>query len=119
MEKKRKRKEKEKERKTNLTMLTGLLHYCTLLTKEFLLFSTIPISIEMVTPIMTTIAIHLMILFEIHTFEDVRAWFAFFSSRSIYFFVLHAILCFLSVVFGSMSSIAFSTPEDMRATTEC
>ena len=119
MEKKRKRKEKEKERKTNLTMLTGLLHYCTLLTKEFLLFSTIPISIEMVTPIMTTIAIHLMIPFEIYTFEDVRAWFAFFGSRSICFFVLHATLCFLSVVFGSMSSIAFSTPGDMRATTEC
>ena len=40
MEKKSKRKEKEKERKTNLTMLTGLLHYCTLLTKEFFVVAT-------------------------------------------------------------------------------
>ena len=119
MEKKRKRKEKKKERKTNLTMLTGLLHYCTLLTKEFLLFSTMPISIETVTPIRTTIAIHLMIPFVIHAFEDVRAWLAFFGGRLICFFVLHAIPCFLSVVFSSMSSIAFSAPGDMRVTTEC
>jgi len=69
MEKKRKR----KERKTNLTMLTGLLHYCTLLTKKFLLFSTMPISIETVMPIRTIIAIHLMVSFAIHVFEDVRA----------------------------------------------
>jgi len=119
MEKKRKRKEKKKERKTNLTMLTGLPHYCTLLTKEFLLFSTMPISIEMVTPIRTTIAICLMIPFAIHTFEDVRAWLAFFGGHLICFFVLHTTPHFLSVVFSSMSSIAFSTPGDMRATTEC
>ena len=119
MEKKRKRKEKKKERKTNLTMLTGLLHYCTLLMKEFLLFSTMPISIETVMPIRTTIAIRLMIPFAIYAFEDVRAWLAFFGGCSICFFVLHATPCFLSVVFGSMSSIAFSAPGDMRATTEC
>ena len=119
MEKKWKRKEKEKERKTNLTILTRLLHYYTLLMKEFLLFSTIPISIETVTLIRTTIAIHLIIPFAIHAFEGMRAWLAFFGGRSICFFVLHATPCFLSVVFGSMSSIAFSTPGDMRATTEC
>ena len=119
MEKKRKRKEKKKERKTNLTMLTGLLHYCTLLMKEFLLFSTMPISIETVMPIRTTIAIRLMIPFAIYAFEDVRAWLAFFGGCSICFFVLHATPCFLSVVFGSMSSIAFSAPGDVRATTEC
>ena len=119
MEKKRKRKGKKKERKTNLTTLTGLLHYCTLLTKEFLLFSTMPISIETVTPIRTTIAICLMIPFAIHAFEDVRAWLTFFGGRSICFFVLHVIPCFLSVVCGSMSFIAFSALGDMRATTEC
>ena len=119
MEKKGKRKGKKKERKTNLTMLTGLLHYCTLLMKEFLLFSTMPISIETVMPIRTTIAILLMILFAIHTFEGVRAWLAFFGGHSICFFVLHVTPRFLSVVFSSMSSIAFSTPGDMRATTEC
>jgi len=78
-----------------------------------------PISIEMVTPIRTTIAIHLMIPFAIYAFEDVRAWLTFFGGRLICFFVLHATLCFLSVVFGSMSSIAFSAPGDMRVTTEC
>ena len=122
MEKKRKRKEKKKERKTNLTMLTGLLHYCTLLTKEFLLFSTMPISIETIMPIMlirTTIAICLIIPFAIHAFEDVRAWLAFFGGRLICFFVLHAIPRFLSMVFGSMSSIVYSAPGDMKATTEC
>jgi len=41
--------------------------------KEFLLFSTMPISIETVMPIRTTIAICLMIPFAIHAFEDVRA----------------------------------------------
>ena len=73
MKKKRKIKEKKKERKTNLTMLAESLHYCTLLMKEFLLFPTIPISIEMVTPIRTTIAIRLMISFAIYAFEDMRA----------------------------------------------
>ena len=69
---KRNRKEKEKERKLNLTTLTGLLHYCTLLSKEFLLFPTMPISIELVMPVRTTIAVHLMIPFAIHAFEDMR-----------------------------------------------
>ena len=119
MEKKRKGKRKEKERKTNLTTLTGLLYYCTLLTKEFLLFSTMPISIEMVMPIRTIIAICLMIPFAIHIFEDVRAWLVFFGGHLICFFILHATLHFLSVVFSSMSSIVFSIPRDMRATTEC
>ena len=83
---KRNRKEKKKERKLNLTMLTGLLHYCTLLSKEFLLFSTMPISIEPVMPVKTTIAVHLMIPFAIHAFEDMRTWFTFFGGRSIIFF---------------------------------
>jgi len=44
--KKRKRKEKKEKKETNLVMLTGLLHYCTLLSKEFLLFSTVPLFVE-------------------------------------------------------------------------
>jgi len=98
---------KEKERKTNLTTLAGLIHYYTLLSKEFLLFSTMPISIETVTLVRTTIAVRLMIPFAIHAFEDMRTWLAFFGSHSISFFVIHAALRFLSVVFGDMSSIAF------------
>ena len=100
-------------------MLTGLLHYCTLLSKEFLLFPTMPISIEPVTPVRTTIAVRLMIPFAIHAFEDMRTWFTFFGGRSISFFVLHAAPHLLSVVFSSMSSIAFSASGDMRATAKC
>ena len=86
-------------------MLTGLLHYCTLLSKEFLLFSTIPISIETIMPIRTTIAVHLMISFAIHTFKDMRIWLTILSSRTSCFLVLYATFCFLSMVFGNMSSI--------------
>jgi len=73
--KKEKRKEKgkkEKKKKTNQAMLTGLLHYCTLLSNEFLLFSTMPIFIEMVTPISITIAICLMVSLAIYALEDMR-----------------------------------------------
>jgi len=72
MKMKKKRKRKKTKRKTNLVMLTGLLHYCTLLSKEFLLFSTIPIPIEMVMPIRTTIAVCLMVSFAIYALEDMR-----------------------------------------------
>jgi len=109
--------EKRKEKKTNQAMLTGLLHYCTLLSKEFLLFSTMPISIETVMPIRTTIAIHLMISLAIYALEDMRTWLTHISSCTIRFLVFHAAPCFFSVVFGFMSSIALSAPGDMRATT--
>ena len=66
-----KKKEKEKE-KPNLFMLTESLYYYTLLSKEFLLFSTMPISIETVMPIRTTKAVCLMIFFAIHIFKDMR-----------------------------------------------
>jgi len=113
-----KRKEKEKEKKkTNQAMLTGLLHYCTLLLKEFLLFSTMPISIEMVMLIRTTIAICLMVSLAIYTLEDIRTWLTNIGSRAICFLVFHAAPHFFSVVFGFMSSIALSTPGDMRVTT--
>ena len=78
-----------------------------------------PISIETVVLIRTTIAICLMIPFAVHAFEDVRIWLAFLGGYSICFLVIHTTLCFLSVVFGSMSSIALGTPRDMRMATKC
>ena len=100
-------------------MLTGLLHYYTLLSKEFLLFSTMPIPIEMVMPIGTTIAVCLMALFAVNTLKDMRAWLAFFGGHSICFLVVHATPCFLSVVFCVVSSIAFCASGGMRMTTKC
>ena len=70
-ERKKEKKEKEQEKK-NLCKLTGLLHYCTLLLKEFLLFLPMPIPVEMVTPVRTMITICLMVSFAVHTFEDMR-----------------------------------------------
>jgi len=119
--KKRKRKRKEKgrkEKKRKQTKLrSGLLHYCTLLLKEFLLFSTMPIFIETVMPIRTTIVICLMVFLVIHTLEDMRTWLTNIGSHVICFLVFHTAPCFLSVVFGLMSSIALSIPGDVRATT--
>ena len=97
-------------------MLTGSLHYCTLLSKEFLLFTTIPVSIETVTPIRTPIAICLIIPFAVHAFEDVRIQLTFFSGCLICFLVLYITLCFLSVIFSNVSSITLSASGDMRAT---
>ena len=118
-EKEREKKRKKRKRKTNLAMLTGLLHYCTLLSKEFLLFSTMPVPIETVVPVRTAIAICLMVSFAIHAFEDVRAWLTIFGGHSVCFFVVHATPRFLSVVFGRVSSIAFGASGDMRTTAEC
>ena len=75
-----------------------------------------PISIEMVTPIWTTIAIHLMISLAIYAFEDMRTWIPSIGSHMICFLVFYATPHFLSVVIGIMSSIALSAPGDMRAT---
>jgi len=108
---------KKKKKKTNLAILTELLHYCTLLLKEILLFSTVPIHIEMVMPIRTTIAVCLMVSFAIHALEDMRTWLTNLSSCTIYFLVFHATLHFFSVMFGTVSSIALITPGDMRVTT--
>jgi len=76
-----------------------------------------PIFVELVMPIRTTIAIHLMVSFAIHAFEDMRTWLINIGSCAICFLVFHTTPCFFSVVFGIMSSIALSTPRDMRATT--
>ena len=100
-------------------MLTGLLHYCTLLLKEFLLFSSVPIFIEMVMPIRTTIAIRLMVSLAIHALKDIRTWLTNIGSHVICFLVFHIAPHFLSVVFGIVSSRALSTPGDMRATAKC
>ena len=83
------------------------------------MFSTVPISIEMVAPIQTTIAVYLMIPFAVHAFEDVRTQLAFLDGCSICFLVVHVTLHFLSVVFGNISSIALGTPGDMRTATKC
>ena len=117
-EKEKEKKIKERKRKTNLATLTESLHYCTLLSKEFLLFPTVPVPIETVAPVRTAIAIHLMVSFVIHAFEDVRARLTVFGGRSVCFFVVHATPCFLSVVFGRVSSIALGTSGDMRTTAE-
>jgi len=118
-ERKEKEKEKEKGKKNYLKLLTGSLHYCTLLSKEFLLFSSMPLTIETVAPIWTTIAVRLMIAFAVHAFEDMWTQLAFLGGRTIRFFVFHATPRFLSVVFGNVGSIALCTPGDMRATAEC
>jgi len=75
--------------------------------------------IEMVAPIWTTIAVRLIVTFAVHVFEDMWTWLAFLGGRMICFLVFHATLCFLSVVFGNMGSIALCTPGDMRATAKC
>ena len=116
-EKKKEKKKKEKKKKTNLVTLTGLLHYYTLLSKEFLLFSTMPIFVEPVTPIRTTIAICLIVSLAIHAFEDMRTWLTNIGSCAICFLVFHTTPHFLSVVFGIMSFIALSALGDVRATT--
>ena len=73
----------------------------------------------MVTPIWTTIAIHLMISFAVYAFEDVRTWLSFFCSCTIQLLVFHATPCILPVMFSDVSSIALGTPGDMRLTAEC
>ena len=117
-EKKRKGKERT-EGKQNQSMLTGSLHYCTLLSKEFLLFFTMPIFVETVTPIRTTIAICLMISLAVYTLEDMRTWLPTIGSCLICFLVFHVTPHFLSVVFSIVSSIALRAPGDMRATAKC
>ena len=98
-------------------MIIGLLYYYTLLSKEFLLFSTMPISIKTVTPVRTTIAICLMVSLAIHTLEDMRTWLTDIGSHTICFLIFHTAPHFLSVVFSIVNSIALSIPGDMRVTT--
>ena len=76
-----------------------------------------PIFIEIVMPIRITIAICLIVSLAIHALEDMRTWLTNIGSYAIRFLVFHTLPRFLSVVFGIMSSIALSTPGDIRATT--
>ena len=118
-EKEKEKKIKKRKRKRNLATLTGSLHYCTLLSKEFLLFPTVTVPIETVAPVRTAIAICLMVSFAIHAFEDVRARLTIFGGHLVCFFVVHATPCFLSVMFGRVGSIALGASGDMRTTAEC
>ena len=70
----KKEKEKEKKRKEKLLKLTGSLHYCTLLSKEFLLFLSVPIPVETVILVKTIITIYLIVFFAVHILEDIRTW---------------------------------------------
>ena len=117
--KEKEQKKKKKKRKKTYLQLTGSLHYCTLLSKEFLLFSTMPLPIEMVTPIRTTIAIYLMVFFAVYALEDMRTQLPFHSHCTIHFLIFYATPHFLSVMFGDMSFIVLSTSRDVRVTTEC
>ena len=83
------------------------------------MFSTIPLTIETVVPIWTTIAVCLMVAFAVHAFEDVWTRLAFLGGQMICFLVFHATPCFLSMVFGNMSSIALGILGDMRVTAKC
>jgi len=87
--------------------------------KELLLFSTVPVSIETVTPIRTANTIHLMVTLAIHAFKDMRTRLFFFDSYLIHFLVFYTILHLLSVMFSNMSSIALGASGDIRTTTEC
>ena len=109
-------KRKKKKEKKNLSILIGSLHYCTLLLKEFLLFSTMLISVKTVMPIKTTIAVCLIVSFAVNTFEDMKVWLIFFGGHMICFLVVYATPHFLSMVFCVMSSIALCASGDMRAT---
>ena len=79
------------------------------------MFSTMLLFIEIVLPIRTSTAVHLMVFFTIDTFEDVRARLAFLCSKLwrsqlvIFFATSHI----FSVVFGIVRSIAFDIPEHM------
>ena len=78
-----------------------------------------PLPIEMVVPKWTSIIVHLMISLAVCAFEDVRTWLPFFGGYSVYVLVFFATPRFLPVMFGRMSSIALSTPRDVRSTAEC
>ena len=77
-----------------------------------------PTSVKTIAPVRTTITICLMIPFAIHVLEDVRTRLTNFGSHMVEFFIFSATPCLLSVIFGRMGSIAFSTPGDMKAITK-
>ena len=78
-----------------------------------------PTYVKTITPVRTVIAICLMISFAIYAIEDVRTWLTNFGSHTVEFFIFSATSCLFFVMFGRMSSIAFSAPRDIRVTTKC
>jgi len=74
-----KRKEKEKETITLTDNRIATLLYST--DMEFLLFSTVPLFIEIVSPIRTSVSVHLIVSFIIDAFEDIRIRLTFLCSK--------------------------------------
>jgi len=71
-----------------------------------------PLFIEIVSPIRTSVAVHLIVFFTIDIFENIRARLAFLCSKLwrsqlVIFFATSYIF---SVVFGIVRSIAFDVP---------
>jgi len=87
---------------------------------EFLLFSTMPLFVEMVMPIRTGVTVHLIVFFAIDAFEDIRARLTFLHSKPwrVHFHVFLAALCFLPVILRVVRSIAFGAPGCMRSACE-
>jgi len=50
----------------------------------------VPTPVETIMPIRTAVAIHLMILFAVHAFEDVRTMLAFFGGHFLFSIQHHA-----------------------------
>ena len=61
--------------------MTGSLHYYTLPLVEFLLFSTVPLLVEMVLPIRTFVAVCLVVTFTVDALERMRARLTIFHSK--------------------------------------
>jgi len=76
-----------------------------------------PTPVETITLIRIAVAICLIILFAVHTFENVRTRLIFFGGCLICFLILHTIPHFLSMMFSDMSSITLSTSGDVKVTT--
>ena len=98
-----------------------LLHYYTLLLVEFLLFFTVPSSVETVMPIRTFVIVCLMVTFIVDTFEQMRTRLIFFHSKSIRINILvfFETLQLLSVMFYFVRSVAFDASRHIRSTVEC
>ena len=101
--------------------LTGLLHLCTLLLAEFLLFFTVPLSIEAVTPIRISITVHLMVTFAVDTLEWMRARLTILCYKPWrrWFIVFLVAPCHLLMVLRFMRSIAFDASGHVWLAAEC
>ena len=72
---------KGKRKKKLYLKIIGLLHYYTLLTIEFLLFSTVSLFVKIVSPIRTFVAVCLIVSLVINILEDMRTRFTFLCSK--------------------------------------